>query len=130
MKQIQNQKIDINELNTFDIKEYFFKIIDHWKLFAVTILLGLIIANIVNRRTQKIYNLKSLITVKDEQNPLFASSTNIAFNWGGPSDQVETIMTILKSRTHNEKVVDRLKFNIDYLKEGDYRKDDIYGKNP
>jgi len=80
MKQLQNQKIDINELNTFDIKEYFFKIIDHWKLFAVTILLGLIIANIVNRRTQKIYNLKSLITVKDEQNPLFSSSTNIAFN--------------------------------------------------
>ncbi len=126
----QNQKFDINELNTFDIKEYFFKILDHWKLFVVTILLGLIIANIVNRRTQKIYNLKSVITVKDEQNPLFASSTNIAFNWGGPSDQVETIMTILKSRTHNEKVVDRLKFNIDYLKEGNYRKNDIYGKNP
>ena len=71
-----------------------------------------------------------MITVKDEQNPLFSSSTNIAFNWGGPSDQVETIMTILKSRTHNEKVVSKLKYQIVYLKEGNYRKEDIYGKNP
>lgn len=130
MKPLQNQKFDIAELNNFDIKEYFFKIIDHWKLFVVVILIGLIIANILNRRTQRIYELKSLITVKDEQNPLFASSTNIAFNWGGPSDQVETIITILKSRTHNEKVVNNLKYYIDYLKEGRYRKEDIYGRNP
>lgn len=126
----QNNKFDITELNNFDIKEYFFKIVDHWKLFVVVILFGLIIANILNRRTQRIYELKSLITVKDEQNPLFASSTNIAFNWGGPSDQVETIITILKSRTHNEKVVSNLKYYIDYLKEGRYRKEDIYGRNP
>ena len=63
----QNNKIDINELNTFDIKEYFFKIVDYWKLFVATILIGLLIANIVNRRTQKVYNLKSIITVSDEQ---------------------------------------------------------------
>ncbi|MDZ7614674.1 MAG: polysaccharide biosynthesis tyrosine autokinase [Flavobacteriaceae bacterium] len=121
---------NVNELNTFDIKEYFFKIIDHWKLFVVTILLGLIIANIVNRRSQKIYKLASVITVKDEQNPLFTSSTNIAFNWGGPSDKVETIITILQSRTHNEKVVEKLNYNIEYLKQGDYRKEDVYGSIP
>jgi len=130
MKPIQNQKFDINELSNFDVKELFFKIIDHWKLFVVATLVGLLIANILNKRTQRIYELKSLITVKDEQNPLFSSSTNISFNWGGPSDQVETIMTILKSRTHNEKVVNELKYYIDYLKEGKYRKEDIYGRNP
>lgn len=121
---------NVNELNTFDIKEYFFKIIDHWKLFVVTILLGLLIANIVNRRSQKIYKLASVITVKDEQNPLFTSSTNIAFNWGGPSDKVETIITILQSRTHNEKVVEKLNYNIEYLQEGNYRKEDVYGSVP
>ncbi len=126
----QNNKFDINELSNFDIKEFFFKIIDHWKLFVIAILLGLFITFIVNRRTQRIYELKSLITVKSEQNPLFSSSTNISFNWGGPSDQVETIITILKSRTHNEKVVEQLKYYIQYLKEGKYRKEDIYGRNP
>ena len=120
----------MNLNSNFDIKEFFFKIIDHWKLFVVTIIVGLIIANILNRRIQRIYELKSLITVKSEQNPLFSSSTNISFNWGGPSDQVETIITILKSRTHNEKVVQQLDYYIDYLKQGKYRKEDIYGRNP
>ncbi len=128
MKQFQN--IDINELNTFDIKEYLYKIAGYWKLFAIVIIFALIIAKIVNSRAERIYNLKSLITVKDEQNPLFSSSTNIAFNWGGPSDKVETIITILKSRTHNEKVISKLNYNIDYLIEGNYRKEDVYGNVP
>ncbi len=88
------------------------------------------IAYWINREIQRIYKLDSIITVKDEQNPLFTSSTNIAFNWGGPSDKVETIMTILQSRTHNEKVVNKLKYYIDYYKEGEYRMIDVYGSLP
>ena len=110
-------KFDL-EIQSFDIKEYLFKIIGYWKLFVFMIVLALIIAKVINVRSEKIYNLKSLITVKDEQNPLFSSSTNIAFNWGGPSDKVETIITILKSRSHNEKVVKKLNFVQDYFVEG------------
>jgi capsular exopolysaccharide synthesis family protein len=127
MKEVN--KFDL-EIQSFDIKEYLFKIVGYWKLFLIAIVLSLIIAKIVNVRSQKIYNLKSLITVSDEQNPLFSSSTNIAFNWGGPSDKVETIITILQSRTHNEKVVDQLNFKIDYFVEGRFRKVDIYGSSP
>jgi len=122
-------KFDL-EIQSFDIKEYLYKIIGHWKLFVVMVVLALIIAKFINVRTQKLYNLKGLITVKDEQNPLFSSSTNIAFNWGGTSDKVETIITILQSRTHNEKVVERLNFTTDYFIDGRFRKIDVYGKIP
>ena len=94
------------------------------------LLLGLLVSFYVNKRKQRIYSLNSLITVKEEQNPLFTSSTNIAFNWGGPSDKVETIITILKSRTHNEKVINELKYYINYFREGPYRMVDIHGKVP
>ena len=127
MKEVN--KFDL-EIQSFDFKEYLYKIIGHWKLFAIMIVLSLIIAKFVNIRTQKLYNLKSLITVKDEQNPLFSSSTNIAFNWGGTSDKVETIITILQSRTHNEKVVQRLNFTIDYFVDSRFRKIDVFGKIP
>ena len=127
MKEVN--KFDL-EIQSFDIKEYLYKIAGYWKLFAVAIILALIIAKIVNTTSQRIYNLKGLITVKDEQNPLFSSSTNIAFNWGGPSDKVETIITILQSRTHNEKVVKQLNFTLDYFVEGRFRKVDIYGRSP
>ena len=122
-------KFDL-EIQSFDIKEYVYKIISYWKLFLLTIFMALIIAKVVNTVSKKIYSLKTLITVTDEQNPLFSSSTNIAFNWGGPSDRVETIITILQSRTHNEKVVDKLNLKLDYFVDGRFQKQDIYGRSP
>ena len=128
MKQLD--KIDINEIKSIDLKEYIIKIISHWKLFLIMLIVGLFIASYINKRKERVYSLKSLIAVKEEQNPLFTSNTNIAFNWGGPSDKVETIITILKSRSHNEIVVNKLNLFIEYLEEGPYRKVDVYGKVP
>lgn len=126
----QLEKFDINDIKSFDVKDYVLKVISHWKLFLGMLFIGLLIAFFVNKRKPRIYSLNSVITVKEEQNPLFTSSTNIAFNWGGPSDKVETIIAILKSRTHNEKVIKKLKYYIQYLQEGPYRLEDVYGKVP
>ena len=130
MKQPDKFDINIDQLKSFDVQEYLIKVISNWKLFLVTLIIGLLIASFINRYKQKNYSLNSIITVKEEQNPLFSSNTNIAFNWGGPSDKVETVITILKSRSHNEIVVDSLKYYIDYLKEGRFRMLDIYGNQP
>ena len=125
----EGNKFDL-DIQSFDIKEYFFKVLSYWKLFVIMILLSFIVAKVVNTTSEQIYNLKSIITVKEERNPLFSQTTNIAFNWGGPSDKVETIIAILKSRSHNEKVVSKLKYYIDYLVDGQFRMKDIYGKVP
>ncbi|MCB0486564.1 MAG: sugar transporter, partial [Flavobacteriaceae bacterium] len=130
MKPLKKVDIDIDEIRSFDVKEYVLKIISHWKLFVAMVVLGLIVAFFINSYKQRIYSLNSVINVTDEQNPLFTSSTNIAFNWGLPSEKVETIITILKSRTHNEKVVKELEYYIDYLQDGKFRMEDVYGKVP
>ena len=128
MRQLEN--IDINDLKSFDVKDYVIKIISNWKLFIIVFILGLLVTSFINSYKQRIYSLESIIAVKEEQNPLFTSTTNIAFNWGGPSDKVENIITILKSRTHNEKVVDSLQSYITYMQEGRFRLDDITGLVP
>jgi capsular exopolysaccharide synthesis family protein len=128
--QIENSNpFSLNE-NTIDFKAYFYKIISYWKLFLASILISLFIANYITKRKPKKYKLDTIITVKEEQNPLFNSSTNIMFNWGGASDEVETIITTLQSRKHNEKVVNKLELFVDYLKEGKYFLKDIYGNQP
>lgn len=116
--------------DSLDPKYYLFKILGYWKLFLVTILLSLIVARFINSYSTKLYSLKTMISVKEETNPLFSSGTSLTFNWGGASDIIETVNIILRSRTHNEKVVSKLQFYIDYLKEGYYRLDDVYGKTP
>ena len=125
-----SSSFDFNEFSTLDIKMLLLKVLSYWKWFVISMIIAYFATRYINSSSERIYSLDSLITVKDEQNPIFSSSTNIAFNWGGPSDMVETIKTILQSRTHNEKVVQQMQFYIDYLHEGKYRMDDVYGKVP
>jgi succinoglycan biosynthesis transport protein ExoP len=128
--------LDINDFTvfenhtSFDFKGFLIKILSYWKWFLVSILIALMIAYQVNIRKEKIYEIETLISVKEETNPLFTSNTSLVFNWGGASDQIQTISTTLQSRSHNELVVDKLQFYIDYLVQGEYNLVDAYGAVP
>jgi len=126
----QNIPFDFNEFSSLDIKALLMKIVSYWKWFLASLLIAFFATKYYNEYQERIYSLKTLITVKDQNNPIFSSSTNIAFNWGGTSDKVETIKTILKSRTHNEKVVQNMQSYVEYLQKGKYRMEDIYGRVP
>ncbi|WP_348823542.1 exopolysaccharide transport family protein [Flavobacterium aestuarii] len=115
---------------SFDFKGFLLKILSYWKWFLVSIIIALTIAYQVNIRKEKIYSIETLISAKEETNPLFTSNTNLVFNWGGASDQIQTILTTLQSRSHNELVVDKLQFYIDYLVQGEYNLIDAYGSVP
>lgn len=113
-----------------DVKDYLYRVMSNWKWFLVSIPLAFAIAYLYNLQAPKIYGLTTTIAVKEKSNPLFASGTNIAFNWGGVSDKVESIRKSLGSRSHNEKVVRELQFYIEYLREGQFRNEDVYGMVP
>ncbi|MCZ8227927.1 tyrosine-protein kinase [Flavobacterium sp.] len=115
---------------TFDFKGFLIKIAGYWKWFLISLAIAFFIAYQVNIRKEKIYGLETLISVKEESNPLFTSNTSLTFNWGGVSDEVQSITTILQSRSHNELVVDKLQFYIDYLVQGKYNLIDAYGAIP
>ncbi|MFT7330853.1 MAG: capsular exopolysaccharide synthesis family protein, partial [Roseivirga sp.] len=127
---ILNSKTENSGENLSDIKGYLFRILSNWRLFLITIPIALAVAYYVNISTERIYSLHSTIAVKEKQNPLFSTGTNIAFNWGGVSDKVESIRRVLSSRSHNEKVVRELEYYIDYLRQGRFRVEDVYGDTP
>ena len=76
------------------------------------------------------YRLGNSISIKDDQNPFFTSNTSLTFNWGGTSDKVNTAITILNSRSHNEEVVERLQYYIGYYTDGEYQRVNAYGYTP
>lgn len=115
---------------TFDFKGFLIKIAGYWKWFLISLAIAFFIAYQVNIRKEKIYGLDTLISVKEESNPLFTSNTSLTFNWGGVSDEVQSITTILQSRSHNELVVDKLQYYIEYLVQGKYNLIDAYGAVP
>ncbi|MWB94475.1 polysaccharide biosynthesis tyrosine autokinase [Flavobacterium sp. GA093] len=116
--------------SSFDFKGFLLKIGSYWKWFLASLIIAFTIAYQVNIRKEKIYGMQTLISIKEESNPFFTSNTSLVFNWGGISDQVNGISTILQSRSHNELVVDKLSFYIDYLEQGKYNLVDVYGAVP
>ncbi|PBJ13890.1 polysaccharide biosynthesis tyrosine autokinase [Flavobacterium sp. ACN6] len=129
MLDIKDFSIFENHSN-FDFKGLLLKIVSYWKWFLISLIIALTIAYQVNIRKEKIYGMQTMISIKEESNPFFTSNTSLVFNWGGISDQVNGISTILKSRSHNELVVDKLQFYIDYLEQGKYNLIDSYGAVP
>ncbi|WP_321538969.1 hypothetical protein [Flavobacterium piscinae] len=102
----------------FDLKGFIIKLAGYWKWFFISWIVAFLIAYNVNIRKEKIYELDTTIAVKEESNPFFTSNTSLVFNWGGTSDQVQGLASAIKSRSHNEVVVDKLDFYLDYLKKG------------
>ena len=129
MLDIKDFSIFENHAN-FDFKGFLLKIAGYWKLFLVSLIVAFTIAYQVNIRKEKIYSMQTLISIKEESNPFFTSNTSLVFNWGGISDQVSGISTILQSRSHNELVVDKLQYYTDYLERGEYNMIDVYGAVP
>ncbi|WP_310556247.1 polysaccharide biosynthesis tyrosine autokinase [Flavobacterium sp.] len=116
--------------NNFDFKSFFTKILGHWSWFLVSLLIAFTVAYQVNVRKEKIYGVSTTIAYKEENNPFFTANTSLVFNWGGTSDQVQTLLTTIKSRSHNEIVVKNLNYFIEYLRQGKYNIEDAYGQVP
>ena len=114
MSDNKNYQGNVEQQTSFDVKYYLFKVLGYWRLFVVTIIIALIVARFLNGYLQKRFSMNTMISVKEENNPLFSTGTSLTFNWGGTSDLLETVKVILVSRSHNEKVVEKLQFYIDY----------------
>ena len=127
-----NNQINPFELeeNSIDFKKFFFKILRNWYYFVITVILTFLITKYINKRKERLYKLDTIISVQESKNPLASANTNIMFSWGQTNTQIENIKTIIKSRTHNEKVVDSLNLYVNYYTEGKYYLVDIYKKAP
>ncbi len=122
---------EINALSgIFDVKQFLQKLLSLWWLFLICMLIGLAYAYYKNQFIQTYYQVDSLISIKDNTNPLFTNNQSLTFNWGGTTDKVTTAITQFKSRSHAENVVDRLQFYISYIQEGDYYDKDAYKQTP
>lgn len=128
---MSEEDFKISEITeNFDLKLFLLKLKSYWWLFLVSIGLALLIVFYLGIRKLPIYEMKSIIEVKDNTNPLLTSNTSLTFKWGGISNQLNTTISILKSRTHNEEVVKDLEYYIEYLQMGDFQLEDVYGNSP
>ncbi|MBA3986979.1 MAG: sugar transporter, partial [Flavobacteriales bacterium] len=126
-----SEEFEIDQIQSnFDFKGFLIKLISYWPLFLISLLIGFGIAYYINVRQLPVYQMSILISIKDDQNPFFTSNTSLTFNWGGTTDKVNTAIVTLKTRSHNEKVVERLQYYLSYLKDGKYQIENAYSQTP
>ena len=126
-----NEELDIQDSHSiFDFKGFLFKLLSYWPLFLISLVLAFGIAYYINVRKLPVYQMDTMISIKDDQNPFFTNNTSLTFNWGGTTDKVNTAVIALQSRSHNEAVVDRLQYYVNYFKDGEYQQVDAYKKSP
>ncbi|WP_347372883.1 polysaccharide biosynthesis tyrosine autokinase [Aequorivita sp. Q41] len=125
------EEFEINDAHVaFDFKGFLFRLLHHWPLFLICFVVAFSIAYYINVRKLPLYKMENLVSIKDDQNPFFTSNTSLTFNWGGTTDKVNTSIITLQSRSHNEKVVERLQYYLDYLRDGKYQQVDAYKQTP
>ena len=126
-----SEEFKIDEIqSTFDFRGFLFKLLNYWPLFLFSLAIAFGIAYYINVRKLPVYKMGTMISIKDDQNPFFTTTTSLTFNWGGTTDKVNTSVITLRSRSHNEKVVQRLQYYLNYKKEGKYQQIDAYKKTP
>jgi len=114
----------------FDIGQFITKLLRLWWLLLLCLGIGFGYAYYKNQFNQITYTADSLISIKDNTNPLFTNNQSLTFNWGGTTDKVTTAIVQFQSRTHAESVVDNLQFYVNYIKEGDWFNTDAYKATP
>ena len=99
---------NINEVQVnFDFKGFLFKLLSYWPLFVISLAIAFGVAYYINVRKLPSYKMDTLITINDDQNPFFTTNTSLTFNWGGTTDKVNTSLLTIRSRSPNEKVVNK-----------------------
>ena len=119
-----------NSATSFDVKGFLIKLVRYWPWFIVCLAVTYCYAYYISVRKLPVYWMENTISIKDDQNPFFTANTSLTFNWGGTTDKVNTALITLRSRTHNEKVVDALNYYVSLQTDGTYQRVDAYGVMP
>ena len=108
------------------------KYLKHWPLFLFFILLFSAVAYFYLKYSTPIYSAKATIIINDDQKKdagsIVFSEMGLVSGMGG-GDMVNEI-AILHSRKLMQDVVKSLNINIQYFKDGQFRKVEIYEKTP
>ncbi|HEX2933746.1 MAG TPA: Wzz/FepE/Etk N-terminal domain-containing protein [Bacteroidales bacterium] len=114
---------------TFDVKEFLYKMMGYWYLFVISIFVALIIAFCVNRWSTPIYNVRTSVLVQDEKSlldPKFTAGLNL-YN---SNYKISNEIGILRSYTLTERALKKLDFSIAYFSSENFTTQELYNTCP
>jgi capsular exopolysaccharide synthesis family protein len=133
---MENQQLQEPQEETINIKKYLFLILSNWYWFAITIVIGLVLAYFANRYTPSQYSVSSTLLVRDDDNSKsFSGAENFmqGLKLLQQTKSVQNEIGILQTYTLARRAIDKLpEFKVTYVKIGRsrLREDNLYTASP
>ena len=122
----------INELEqeeTIDFKQLFFKFYKYWYLFIITIFTALTLAFLFNKYTEPIYKVATTVMIKDDKSG-FDPQMMLGLGSMKGAQNLENEIGVLKSRSLVTRTILALDFNVSYYLEDNFVTRELYTKSP
>ena len=116
----------------FDIKKVLAKIIGHWPLYALCIVVSFVIGYLYLRYSTPVYKIHAGVLIKDDKKSGEIDNAELLSDLGLSSKgkNVDNEVEILKSRTLMHEVVKDLQLNISYLVSGNVKTNESFNNRP
>lgn len=127
----KNTKRDSSdELIKIDLQRWLFRLLSYWWLFVISMLIAGYVGYTYVKNATPLYSTSAMFLIKDAGSSGGISEGQILLQEGltGGGKSMDNEIQILKSLTLAEKVVDKLKANISYVKEKNNK--ELYTKSP
>jgi tyrosine-protein kinase Etk/Wzc len=128
MQKFQNTTIQEDT----DIKKVIELVSKNYKFFAVSIILALVLAFLVNRFTIPIYKVSSSLLIKEDSRPTQGGNVNEYINSSlfGENQNFQNELWILKSSPVIEQTIRNLDLSVNYYHKKAFKYEDSYGNVP
>ncbi|NJO92241.1 MAG: hypothetical protein HC831_27180 [Chloroflexia bacterium] len=115
--------------DSIDVKNLIYKFLGRWYIFAAFISISLTSAYFINKYSQRIYEVKTSILIKDEQSVLDSRFT-AGLGIYNSQYKITNEIGIIKSHHLTQRALEQVNFSIDYFMEGKFFETELYKSSP
>lgn len=114
----------------FDFKKLLSLFARRWYILLVGVAIGLTGAYLVNAYSVRVFKSELIFHICEEQSPFSRLDAGLGLEEESRSAFVEKLIAVLRSRSHNSKIIQALDLRVKYQKEKGLSVEDLYRNSP
>jgi uncharacterized protein involved in exopolysaccharide biosynthesis len=126
---VENYIKEMNQEESIDFKQLFFKFYRYWYFFIITIFIAMIIAFLFNKYTEPVYKVSTTVMVKDDKTG-FDPQALLGLGNLKSNQNLNNEIGVLKSRSLVNRAIRALDFRVSYFLEDNFVTRELYTQSP
>ena len=120
-------KLGREEVNSVNIMELLYKMLEKWHLFVIAIVVAVIVCIFITKYSTPLYEAKTTLLIKNNNNMMSNLSGNFGFNFYNQDivnfqNEIGTIQSVSMVK----RTIKSLDLYVDYFQKSSFKYEDIY----